>query len=95
MSENLERAKNLHTEIKDIMLRDWDPIGIQDVREASDEYDSYVPSVYKLLISQKPIHEIFEYLWWVETEHMGLIGDRQATEAIAKKLQSLISQNGV
>lgn len=89
MSENLKRAKSLHAKIGEILLKEWDPIGIQDISEAQDEYDSYVPSIYRMVISRKPIHEIFDYLWWVETEHMGLTGDRQATESVAKKLKWL------
>ena len=89
MSENLDRAKSLHAKIREILLKEWDPIGVQDIPEAQDEYDSYVPSVYKMIISRKPIHEIFDYLWWVETEHMGLTGDRQNTEYIAKTLHAL------
>jgi hypothetical protein len=30
--------------------------------------------------------ELFDYLWWLETEHMGLPGDRQATELFAHRL---------
>lgn len=90
MSENLDRAKLLHGKIGEILLKEWDPIGVQDIPEAQDEYDAYVSSVYKQLISGKSVQEIFDYLWWVETEHMGLSGDRQQTEAIARKLRALI-----
>lgn len=91
MSEYIERAKSLHREIGEILLREWDPIGVQDTPEAQDEYEAYVSSVYKLLISGKPEPELFDYLWWVETEHMGLTGDRQRTMAIAKKMHELVS----
>ncbi|MDR2880592.1 MAG: hypothetical protein LBV29_01650 [Azoarcus sp.] len=86
MSANLDRARILQGKISEVLLKNWDPIGVCSIPEAQDEYDSYVSSVHKLLISGKPESEIFDYLWWVETEHMGLIGDRQKTAAIAKKL---------
>ena len=92
MSENLERAKLLYLEIKKILMDEWDPIGVQNIIEAQDEYDSYLPSIHRMLVLRKSVHEMFEYLWWVETEHMGLMGDRQRTESIAKKLCSLIDQ---
>jgi hypothetical protein len=66
------------------------PIGIQNVPEAQDEYDTYVSSVYQLLVSGKPEYEIFDYLWQVETEHMGLSGDKEQTKAIARKLVGLL-----
>ncbi len=37
MSSSLERAKHLHGSIRSALLIDWDPIGINDVPEASDE----------------------------------------------------------
>ncbi len=89
MNENLERARKLHGIIGDVLLMEWDPIGVQDIPEAQDEYDSYVPAVYKLLASGKSEHELFDYLWWIETEHMGLTGDKQQTLAIARRLHNL------
>ena len=34
-----------------VLLHDWDPIGVQNVPEAHDEYDSYVSGIYQLLAS--------------------------------------------
>jgi len=89
MSEHLDRAKALQKAIQKILIDEWDPIGVGDIPEAEDEYDSYVPEIYKMLISRKPKHEMFEYLWWLETEHMGLTGDRQRTEMFAERLCNL------
>jgi hypothetical protein len=55
----------------------------------SQSSEGYVPTVYKLLIRRSPRHEIFDYLWWLETVHMGLCGDRQATERVAARLPEL------
>lgn len=89
MSDNLQRAQSLQSKIKDVLLKEWDPIGVQGIPEAQDEYDAYVASIYKLLISKKTENEIFDYLWWLETEHMGLIGDQQRTRLIVRRLISL------
>jgi len=85
----LEKAKKLHKAIHNALIEEWDPIGVRNIPEAQDEYDLYIPTIYKLLISKKLKHELFEYLWWLETEHMGLIGDRQATEKFAEDLLKL------
>jgi len=45
-----------------------------------------------MMMSRKPKSELFDYLWWLETEHMGLIGDRQATEEFADYLLSITSE---
>jgi hypothetical protein len=62
MSEAAERARALHQNIKDVLLKEWDPIGVQAIPEAQDEYDGYVSAVYSMLIAQKPINELFEHL---------------------------------
>ena len=82
----LDKARRYHDAIRMALLKEWDPIGVNQVPEAQDEYDHYVPAIYKLLISRKPKHEVFDYLWWLETEHMGLDGDRRATEQFAERL---------
>jgi len=89
MSAHLENAKQLHKSVRSLLLDEWDPIGVNDVPEANDEYDAYVRGVHKLLTTGKGATEVFDYLWWVETEHMGLPGDRQATLAVAEKLSEL------
>lgn len=89
MSSAIEQARALHQKIKSVLMQDWDPIGVQAIPEAEDEYDSYVPTLYSMLISRKPVSEVFEYLVWLETEHMGLTVDRQRTLSIAEKLIDL------
>jgi len=81
----MDRARALHAAIKDLLLKEWDPIGIQGIPDAQDEYDAYVSAIYSMLITRKPVSEVFKYLLWLETEHMGLTADRQRTQSIAEK----------
>lgn len=53
MSSHLEKAQHLHDSIRALLLGEWDPIGINDVPEARDEYDAYVRGVHKLLAAAK------------------------------------------
>lgn len=90
MTDSLpNHAQLYHEVIRRALLSEWDPIGVGAIPEAKDEYDSYVPTIYRMLISGKLRHEIFDYLWWLETEHMGLIGDRQVTEKFADRLMRI------
>jgi hypothetical protein len=89
MSKNVRAKQFLMEEIQKILLNEWDPIGIQGIPEAQDEYDSYVSDVYKLIQSKRTESEVFDYLWGVETEHMGLSGDKKHTQTIAHKLFKL------
>lgn len=88
-SEFRDRARALHAAIKDVLLKEWDPIGVQAIPEAQDEYDAYVSAVYSMLVTRKPVSEVFKYLLWLETEPMGLTADRQRTQSIAEKLVQL------
>lgn len=86
MSEHLDRARRYHDAIAQVLLREWDPISVADSPQAQDEYDSYVRELYVLLIRHEPKHKLFDYLWWAETKHMGLRGNRRHTEQIADRL---------
>ena|SRR5260221_7240724 len=87
-----DRARRYHQAIRTTLLREWDPIGVADEAAAQDEYDSYVPTIYKLLIRQSPRNAIVDYLWSVETENMGLAGNRQTTERVADRLLKIADE---
>ena len=78
-----------HQEIRRVLLEEWDPIGVGDIPEAQDEYDAYVPDVYRLLVHRASALEVFDYMWRIETEHMGLRGNRAHTQEIAVFLAAL------
>ncbi len=90
MSSHAERARRYHREVKRILIQEWDPIGVADVPEAQDEYDAYVPGVHHLLIHRASSRDVFDYLWQIETDHMGLCGNRLHTQNIANSLVALI-----
>lgn len=85
----INRSQRTRAVIKEALMSEWDPIGVKDIPEAEGEYDGYVSTIYKMLIQEKTKEEIFDYLWCVETKHMGLTGNRQATDAFAERLLSL------
>lgn len=77
---------NLYEMVRSAVLTEWDPIGISDFTMACDEYDSYIPKLCDLLRKNVSEQEVFDYLWTVETESIGLNGNRQATEKFARRL---------
>lgn len=83
--QRTDRAKQIQSNIRDVLLREWDPIGVRDVPEAQDEYDSYVGGVYRLLASNASADELVEHLDEIETAGMGLMapGDPDRAERIA------------
>lgn len=89
MSERLDRARRYHEAIHDVLLHGWDPIGVSDEPNAQDEYDGYIHEIHGILIRHEPKHKLFDHLWWIETVHMGLFGNRSRTEAAADRLIKL------
>jgi len=66
-----ERAQEIQRQIGEVLLRHWDPMGIADVPEAQDEYESHVGGVYRLLASEASARQITEHLVDIETRQLG------------------------
>ena len=73
----------LYKKLDEILLTEWDPIGVGGIAEARDEYHAYLPHVFRLALQGESENKIAEYLLWVETERMGLSGDRLKCKRIA------------
>jgi hypothetical protein len=81
------KGRDMQRAIGDILLRNWDPIGIADVAEAHDEYDAYVGGVYRLLASGASPKQIAEHLARVETSTLGFADtDPKTLVPVGKKL---------
>jgi hypothetical protein len=50
----------------------WDPIGVAGAPGARDEYESYLPQVFKLVLEGAEPQRIIKYLVQIETEGMCL-----------------------
>lgn len=86
--------QEIELRVRDALLRDWDPIGVQEFPEAHNEYDSFAPDVCRLLLGGADREELLSFLWWAETEHMALRGDRKRTEEFADRLIRLANESG-
>ena len=71
MDDRTRRAREIQAEVGRILLRNWDPLGVSDDPEQSDEYTSHVGGVYRLLVSGASDREIAEHLVRLETEQLG------------------------
>lgn len=83
------RARDIRAAIQAILLKDWDPIGIQDVPEARDEYDGYVGGVYRLLANKASLEAIANHLVAVERDAMGFSTPSSSRLPVARKLKQL------
>ncbi|MBV6483865.1 MAG: hypothetical protein KFKLKKLM_00324 [Flavobacteriales bacterium] len=78
----------LYKSIDEILWFDWDPIGINNIG-IRDEYQGYLPHIYKLKIEGASKTEIAKYLDEVVTERMGLESNIKFSEEIAEKILAL------
>ena len=80
-----ESLKKIHK----ILMEKWDSIGVRDVPEAQDEYDSYILQLYGLLRKQSSAKDIIDYLYKIETEWMGLSSSKEALHSVVQELLGL------
>lgn len=67
-----EKSREIRLKIRSVLMSEWDPIGVKDIPEAADEYDSYLGDVYGLVVQGASSSKIAEYLRYVEVDRMGL-----------------------
>ena len=89
MNARDKRAREIQKAIRQVLLHDWDPIGVSDVAQAQDEYDSYVGGIYRLLASGAAPLGLAEHLAGIENGLMGIKGSPDLLMPIAQKLSQI------
>ena len=89
--------EELFSFIDEILWLKWDPIGVNDIEGARDEYSSYVPHIFRLAVEGKDPATIGESLIATIEGNMGLSANREfnygvATEIVAAK-QMLLDEH--
>jgi hypothetical protein len=77
MDERERRGREIQDKIGRVLYEDWDPLGLRGVGP-SDEYDSYIGGVYRLLASGASCEQVAEHLAELER---GPLGYSEATAA--------------
>jgi hypothetical protein len=78
--------KGLYRRVDEILFYLWDPIGVCDIPMARDEYQSYLPQVFKLLLNDSKDHEVSAYLIKVESGSMGMSANSKKALEVARLL---------
>jgi len=66
------KEKELFNRISEILWKDWDPIGVfSEDDEYKDEYESYVPYIYRLAIEGNDEYKISSKLTMIDVENLG------------------------
>jgi hypothetical protein len=90
MAESREkRAAEIQDAIRQILYRDWDPIGVCGAAP-EDEYDSYIGGVYRILSTSRSEEALIQYLAGAFQDLLG--SEERAPErlcSVARKLLAL------
>ena len=81
-----EQEKKLYRQTDEVLHYLWDPIGVRGIAQARDEYYSYLPHVFSMVLNDSKPEEIAEYLLRTEEDNMGLSPDREKAIDIAQTL---------
>ena len=65
-----DRSREIRRQIREVLMQEWDPIGVKDVQQAQDEYDMYVGEIYQLLIRGVSEKELSDHLLEIEYDRM-------------------------
>jgi hypothetical protein len=89
---NKYQSRENRARVRQILLHDWDPIGIRGVPEASDEYGSYADKVYVMLMDERATADmIATYLFEMAAEYMGLGHDQRLAEDSKSVAETLVA----
>jgi hypothetical protein len=85
------KGKELWRAVKEILFREWDPIGVNSNPACGDEYDSYASGIVRLLQAEADEYKIAEHLRRLQRVSMGLSSaNEERDRRIARRLISLI-----
>jgi hypothetical protein len=67
-----EQSRDIRRQIRRVLMEHWDPIGVNGIPEAADEYDGYIGDFYEMIVGSREEKDIITHLSYLESEHMGL-----------------------
>jgi hypothetical protein len=68
------------------LLMEWDPIGVSDVSEATDEYDCMIGPILHRLFDGADAHSLAQWISHERTNHFGLAPDQARDNRLAEAL---------
>ena len=80
------KEKELYRRIDEVLHYLWDPIRVSDTPQARDEYHSYLPQVFSLVLNGVDKATISEHLALVESDRMGMSPNRETIKHVVEIL---------
>lgn len=85
----------LYRRIDEILFYKWDPIGVSNMNWTRDEYEGYLPQIFKLALANSHPESIAVYLTAISTDNMGLSEAKQHDLKIAKLILEIKEEVGL
>lgn len=90
-----ESPKHLYARIREVLIADWDPMGLSDAATPPDDYDDVAREVHAILTGpEASVERIAAYLRWIEREQMHLQRRPGEATGAAKTLMALRDEFG-
>lgn len=77
--------KSLTEDIRQVLMQNWDPIGIADIPETHDEYDSYIAEIARMIVRRGSADDIARLLLAAE-QNMGVEPNADRASEAARRL---------
>ena len=85
------RSRENRRLVRELFMRDWDPIGVGDIPHAQNEYDGYVAKAYVMLVDEMAtVDDLARYLASVE-DYMGLPATTRSAERCRRVAEALVA----
>jgi hypothetical protein len=85
------QSREIRKAIREVLMAEWDPIGVRDLSGPEDEYDVFVGTVYLLLVREDvSADQIEAHLLDAATGRLGLPRTSGIEESSARAASKLI-----
>jgi hypothetical protein len=89
----MKKAERLMQPVRQILLTEWDPLGVADIPECFDEYDYYARTVCRYLEDGTDEFKLTAYLAQVRAISMGLSHfDDERDQRVVRRLLALLER---
>jgi hypothetical protein len=89
--DQVVKREELLARVREILFREWDPIGVKGYEACRDEYDSYAPTLVRHLREGADEHRIAAHLTRLARDAMGLsVVDQERDRRVARRLLDIL-----
>lgn len=87
---NKYQSRENRARVRELFMREWDPIGVSELENFEDEYDRYVDKAYVMLMDEGASEQdITDYLYYIASEWMGL-GERKELKERSQEVARIL-----